>query len=157
MSKTLRCVGQLAVQTHPADAVRIPQTDLPIVFRETHFIGQDECWVGGRLSARLTPKPTPKGQWSSRWSDPFSCFGESPERNDIQRPSHDWSGTTLAIADRFPCGNGVFGIARNRACAPIRRTRAKDQGCDQDARGENQINKEEKHHESTKYCCPTRV
>ncbi len=29
------CSGQLAVLTYPADAVRIPRTDLPIVFRET--------------------------------------------------------------------------------------------------------------------------
>jgi hypothetical protein len=29
------CTGQLAILTYPADAVRIPQTDLPIVFRET--------------------------------------------------------------------------------------------------------------------------
>ncbi len=31
----VRCHGQFAVLTHPADAVRLPQTDLPIVFRET--------------------------------------------------------------------------------------------------------------------------
>ena len=29
------CTGQLQVVTYPADAVRLPQTDLPIVFRET--------------------------------------------------------------------------------------------------------------------------
>jgi hypothetical protein len=27
--------GQFPTETHPADAVRLPQTDLPIVFRET--------------------------------------------------------------------------------------------------------------------------
>jgi hypothetical protein len=31
-----KCVG-LAVLTAPADAVRLPQTDLPVVFRETQF------------------------------------------------------------------------------------------------------------------------
>jgi len=30
-----RCSGQFPVVTYPADAVRIPRTDLPIVFRET--------------------------------------------------------------------------------------------------------------------------
>lgn len=30
-----KCTGQYGVQTFPADAVRIPRTDLPIVFRET--------------------------------------------------------------------------------------------------------------------------
>jgi len=29
------CIGALAVVTYPADAVRLPQTNLPIVFRET--------------------------------------------------------------------------------------------------------------------------
>jgi hypothetical protein len=29
------CTGRLAVVTYPADAVRLPKTDLPIVFRET--------------------------------------------------------------------------------------------------------------------------
>ena len=31
------CTGRLAVLTFPADAVRIPRTDLPIVFRETQL------------------------------------------------------------------------------------------------------------------------
>ena len=31
----VRCVGQFPVLTYPADAVRLPRTDLPIVFRET--------------------------------------------------------------------------------------------------------------------------
>ena len=31
----VRCTGQLQVVTSPADAVRLPRTDLPIVFRET--------------------------------------------------------------------------------------------------------------------------
>jgi hypothetical protein len=31
------CAAQLQVVTHPADAVRIPQTDLPVVFRETQI------------------------------------------------------------------------------------------------------------------------
>ena len=31
------CGAQLAVLTSPADAVRIPQTDLPVVFRETQI------------------------------------------------------------------------------------------------------------------------
>ena len=30
-----RCTVQMPVVTYPADAVRLPQTDLPIVFRET--------------------------------------------------------------------------------------------------------------------------
>ena len=29
------CAGNFPVETYPADAVRLPQTDLPIVFRET--------------------------------------------------------------------------------------------------------------------------
>jgi hypothetical protein len=29
------CVSQLGIVTYPADAVRLPQTDLPVVFRET--------------------------------------------------------------------------------------------------------------------------
>ncbi len=29
------CIGPFAVVTYPADAVRLPQTKLPIVFRET--------------------------------------------------------------------------------------------------------------------------
>lgn len=29
------CVGQMAILTYPADAVRLPRTDLPFVFRET--------------------------------------------------------------------------------------------------------------------------
>jgi hypothetical protein len=33
----VRCVGQFSVLTHPADAVRLPRTDLPIVFRETQI------------------------------------------------------------------------------------------------------------------------
>ena len=32
-----RCSGQFMVVTYPADAVRLPQTDLPIVFRETQI------------------------------------------------------------------------------------------------------------------------
>ena len=31
------CMGQATVITYPADAVRIPRTDLPIVFRETQI------------------------------------------------------------------------------------------------------------------------
>ena len=31
------CGGQLAVLTSPADAVRLPRTDLPVVFRETQL------------------------------------------------------------------------------------------------------------------------
>jgi hypothetical protein len=31
------CMGVFDVLTYPADAVRIPQTDLPIVFRETNI------------------------------------------------------------------------------------------------------------------------
>jgi hypothetical protein len=31
------CMGQATVITYPADAVRIPRTDLPIVFRETRI------------------------------------------------------------------------------------------------------------------------
>jgi hypothetical protein len=31
------CMGQMMVVTHPADAVRLPRTDLPIVFRETQI------------------------------------------------------------------------------------------------------------------------
>lgn len=33
----VRCIGQFMVMTYPADAVRLPQTDLPIVFRETQI------------------------------------------------------------------------------------------------------------------------
>ena len=31
------CIGQYAVLTYPADAVRLPRTDLPVVFRETQI------------------------------------------------------------------------------------------------------------------------
>jgi len=37
------CVPQLGTVTYPADAVRLPQTDLPIVFRESQ-IGCNE-WL----------------------------------------------------------------------------------------------------------------
>ncbi|HET6980212.1 MAG TPA: hypothetical protein VFI24_28015 [Pyrinomonadaceae bacterium] len=33
----VRCGAQLAVMTSPADAVRLPKTDLPVVFRETQI------------------------------------------------------------------------------------------------------------------------
>ena len=31
------CTGSFPVLTHPADAARLPRTDLPIVFRETQI------------------------------------------------------------------------------------------------------------------------
>ena len=31
------CVGQVQIRTYPADAVRIPRSDLPVVFRETEI------------------------------------------------------------------------------------------------------------------------
>ena len=31
------CAGQMTAVTHPADAVRLPQSDLPVVFRETQI------------------------------------------------------------------------------------------------------------------------
>ena len=31
------CTGTLQILTHPADAVRIPRSDLPVVFRETQI------------------------------------------------------------------------------------------------------------------------
>ena len=37
---TTACAGQFPVVTYPADAVRLPRTDLPIVFRETQL----PCW-----------------------------------------------------------------------------------------------------------------
>ena len=33
----VRCIGQFPVVSYPADAVRLPQTDLPVVFRETQI------------------------------------------------------------------------------------------------------------------------
>ena len=33
----VRCIGQFPHEIHPADAVRLPRTDLPIVFRETQI------------------------------------------------------------------------------------------------------------------------
>ena len=33
----VKCIGAFMVLTYPADAVRIPRTDLPIVFRETQI------------------------------------------------------------------------------------------------------------------------
>jgi hypothetical protein len=33
----VKCSGAFTVLTYPADAVRIPRTDLPIVFRETQL------------------------------------------------------------------------------------------------------------------------
>ena len=33
----VRCVGQFPHETHPADAVRLPRTDLPIVFHESQI------------------------------------------------------------------------------------------------------------------------
>ena len=33
----VRCTGQMQVETYPADAVRLPRTDLPIVFRESQI------------------------------------------------------------------------------------------------------------------------
>jgi hypothetical protein len=33
----VKCIGVATVLTHPADAVRLPRTDLPVVFRETQI------------------------------------------------------------------------------------------------------------------------
>lgn len=44
------CAGQLQIVTSPADAVRLPQTELPVVFRETQ-VGCKE-WLN--LMKRLT-------------------------------------------------------------------------------------------------------
>jgi len=33
----VRCIGSYPAVTYPADAVRLPQTDLPVVFRETQI------------------------------------------------------------------------------------------------------------------------
>ena len=33
----ISCIGQFPHETHPADAVRLPRTDLPVVFRETQI------------------------------------------------------------------------------------------------------------------------
>ncbi|HXQ38248.1 MAG TPA: hypothetical protein VN843_29855, partial [Anaerolineales bacterium] len=33
----VKCIGQFPALTYPADAVRLPRTDLPVVFRETQI------------------------------------------------------------------------------------------------------------------------
>jgi len=43
------CGAELAIVTNPADAVRLPRTDLPVVFRETQLACKE--WRD-----RMTPK-----------------------------------------------------------------------------------------------------